>query len=83
MTRNVFETLTGAAASSQGTATLSHADQEAIFRSASVRDRSRRPCSRRAATYGIENVELLFPDASPSRVAQDLLLVGLTGLMTS
>lgn len=63
MTRNVFETLTGAAASSQGTATLSHADQEAIFEDAKRSGSFKEAVLRHAATYGIENVELLFPDA--------------------
>ena len=66
MTRNVFESLTGAGSlvhSDQGATTLSHDDQAAIFEDAKRSGSFRDAVLRHATTYGIENVELLFPDA--------------------
>ena len=61
MTRNVFE-MAGAESNTEGT-TLSHADVQAIVNDAQRGGSFKEAILAHAATYGIENIDLLFPDA--------------------
>ena len=62
MTRNVFESLAHGTPMDEGL-TLSHSDIKSIFADGERKNSLKEAVIAHAATYGIENIDLLFPDA--------------------
>ena len=62
MTRNVFESLTHGTPMDEGL-TLSHSDIKSIFADGERKNSLKEAVIAHAATYGIENIDMLFPDA--------------------
>ena len=62
MTRNVFESLAHGTPMDEGL-TLSHSDIKSIFADGERKNSLKEAVIAHATTYGIENIDLLFPDA--------------------
>ena len=62
MTRNVFESLAHGTPMDEGL-TLSHSDIKSIFAEGERKNSLKEAVIAHATTYGIENIDLLFPDA--------------------
>ena len=62
MTRNVFESLAHGTPMDEGL-TLSHSDIESIFADGERKNSLKEAVIAHATTYGIENIDMLFPDA--------------------
>ena len=62
MTRNVFESLAHGTPMDEGL-TLSHSDIKSIFADGERKNSLKEAVIAHAATYGIENIDMLFPDA--------------------
>ena len=62
MTRNVFESLAHGTPMDEGL-TLSHSDIKSIFADGERKNSLKEAVIEHATTYGIENIDMLFPDA--------------------